>query len=171
MRIVIFGATGGIGRCLVDQALAKGHVVTAAVRDPARMPATHEQLRVERCDVLDAACVAAAVDGHDAVLCALGTEAGKPTTVYSAGTANIIAAMEDKGVRRLVIVSNFCVLSETPRDLWKSNAFPRKDLTEERPPGPETGAGRGPPESPGVGGCTAPCPDGRTGSRHVACCP
>ena len=44
MRIVIFGATGGIGRCLVDQALAKGHVVTAAVRDPARMPATHEQL-------------------------------------------------------------------------------------------------------------------------------
>ena len=66
--------------------------------------------------MLDAACVAAAVDGHDAVLCALGTEAGKPTTVYSAGTANIIAAMEDKGVRRLVIVSNFCVLSETPRD-------------------------------------------------------
>jgi putative NADH-flavin reductase len=117
MKIVIFGATGRIGRCLVEQALAKGHLITAAARDPAGMRITHKRLQVERCDVLDLARVAAAVDGQDAVLCALGTEAKKPTTVYSVGTRNIISAMEDKGVRRLITISNFCVLSETPRDL------------------------------------------------------
>ncbi len=117
MKIAIFGATGGIGTCLVDQALAQGHVVTAAVRNPAKMSQSHERLRVLSCDVLDAVCVAAAVDGQEAVLCALGTDAKRQTTVYSTGTRNIIMAMEDKGVRRLIFVSNFCVLSETPRDL------------------------------------------------------
>jgi putative NADH-flavin reductase len=117
MKIVVFGATGGIGRACVEQALAQGHELTAPVRAPARMTTAHERLRVLPCDVLDPACVAAAVEGQDAVLCALGTDAVKPTTVYSVGTRNIITAMEDSGVRRLVLVSNFCVLSETPRDL------------------------------------------------------
>jgi putative NADH-flavin reductase len=117
MKIVVFGATGGIGGACVSQALARGHEVTAPVRTPARMTAANERLRVLSCDVRDAACVAAAVDGQDAVLCALGSDAKNPTTLYSVGTRNIITAMEDSGVRRLVLVSNFCVLSETPRDL------------------------------------------------------
>jgi len=117
MKVAIFGATGGTGRCLVDQALAKGHSVTAPVRDPARMTTTHERLHVISCDVLDPVCVAAAIEDQEAVLCALGTGVKERTTLYSAGTRNIITAMEDKGVRKLILVSNFCVLSETPRDL------------------------------------------------------
>jgi putative NADH-flavin reductase len=117
MKIVIFGATGGIGRCLVDQALAAGHVVTAAVRNPARMPLSHERLRVVTCSVLDAASVLSAVDGQQAVLSALGTDTRAPTSLFSTSTRNMIAAMEEKGVRRLILVSNFLVLSETPRDL------------------------------------------------------
>jgi len=117
MRIVIFGATGGIGRCLVDQALALDHSVTAAVRNPARMTVTHERLRVVPCDVMDAAAVLAAVDGQQAVLCALGTDAKGPTRLYSQSTRNMIAAMEEKAVRRLILVSTFLVFSETPRDL------------------------------------------------------
>jgi len=35
MRVVVFGATGGVGRLVVEQAIAAGHVVTAVVRDPA----------------------------------------------------------------------------------------------------------------------------------------
>jgi uncharacterized protein YbjT (DUF2867 family) len=35
MKVVVFGASGGVGRCLVDQALTAGHWVTAAVRSPA----------------------------------------------------------------------------------------------------------------------------------------
>jgi len=117
MRIVIFGATGGIGRCLVDQALALDHSVTAAVRSPARMTVTHERLRVVPCDVMDAAAVLAAVDGQQAVLCALGTDVKGPTRLYSQSTRNMIAAMEEKAVRRLILVSTFLVFSETPRDL------------------------------------------------------
>lgn len=117
MKIVIFGATGGIGRCLVDQALAAGHSVTAAVRNPAGIGVTHERLRVVPCDVMDAAAVLAAVDGQQAVLVSLGSDARGPTRLYSQSTRNIIAAMEEKGVRRLILVSNFLVLSETPRDI------------------------------------------------------
>lgn len=101
----------------VQQALAQGHEVTAAVRDPARMTMSHDRLRVVQCDALDASRVARAVEGQDAVLCALGTGAGAQTTVFSVGTRNIITAMEDNGVRRLIVVSNYCLLSETPRDL------------------------------------------------------
>jgi putative NADH-flavin reductase len=117
MKIAVFGATGGIGQCLVDQALASGHSVTAAVRSPAKMSVAHERLRVVLCDALDAPSVAEAVTGQEAVVCALGTDAEKQTTLYSVGTRNIITAMEDQGVRRLILVSNFCVLSETPRDI------------------------------------------------------
>lgn len=41
MRLAVFGATGGTGRQLVEQALAQGHEVTAVVRDPARLPVEH----------------------------------------------------------------------------------------------------------------------------------
>ncbi|MGA2615346.1 MAG: SDR family oxidoreductase [Spirochaetia bacterium] len=117
MKIAIFGATGGIGRCLVDLALSQDHMVTAAARNPAKVSRSDERLRVVPCDVLDTACVTAAVDGQEAVLCALGTDTKRQTTLYSTGTRNIIMAMEEKGVRRLILVSNFCVLSETPRDI------------------------------------------------------
>ena len=138
MKIVIFGATRGIGRSCVEQALARGHMVTAAVRNPARLTASHQRLVVMHCDVLDTACVTRAVEGQEAVLCALGTDARRPTTVYSAGTRNIITAMEDRDVRRLIMVSNFCVLSETPRDLvgramlFLGRAYLRNILPDQR---------------------------------------
>ena len=53
MNVIIIGANGGVGRCLVEQALAEGHQVTAAVRNPARMNRTHERLRVLTCDAMD----------------------------------------------------------------------------------------------------------------------
>ena len=102
------------------------------------MTASHEQLQVTQCDVLDAACVGRSIDGQDAVLCALGTDARRPTIVYSVGTRNIIDAMEDKGVRRLIVVSSFCVLSETPRDLvgkfilFMGRAYLRNILPDQR---------------------------------------
>ena len=72
MKLLIFGATGGTGRQLVDQALAQGHEVTAFVRKPSRLPVKHDKLIVMTGSILDQADIDAAVAGHDAVLSALG---------------------------------------------------------------------------------------------------
>lgn len=72
MRILIFGATGGTGRQLVEQALAQGHTVTAFARDPAKVTIKHPNLRVAQGNMLQPATVEAAVAGQDAVLSALG---------------------------------------------------------------------------------------------------
>ena len=73
MKVLVFGATGGTGRQLVQQALERGHAVTAFARDPAKIRLTHDDLRVVRGDVLKTDTVEAAVVGQDAVLSALGT--------------------------------------------------------------------------------------------------
>ena len=52
-RVAVFGATGAAGRPLVEQALAEGLEVTALVRDPARVAARHERLRVVQGDAAD----------------------------------------------------------------------------------------------------------------------
>jgi putative NADH-flavin reductase len=73
MKLLVFGATGGTGSRLVQQALQQGHVVTAFARDPAKVHLVHDNLRVVTGDILDAASVDAAVVGQDGVLSALGT--------------------------------------------------------------------------------------------------
>lgn len=102
MRLAIFGATGGTGRCLVAQALEQGHEVVAFARNPASVGVAHERLRVLRGDALDPAQVAEAVAGREAVLCALGAPNEPGTAVLSGATRNILAAMEEAGVGRLV---------------------------------------------------------------------
>jgi putative NADH-flavin reductase len=104
MKLLVFGSTGGTGRELVRQALSQGHDVTAFARHPSQLE--HQGVTVVQGDVTDAAAVRAAVPGHDAVLCALGAPALARTTVRTDGTRNIVAAMEDAGVRRLVCQSS-----------------------------------------------------------------
>lgn len=103
VRLLIIGATGGTGRALVQQALERGHRVTAFVRDPSRLRVRHERLAIARGNVLDYSSVETAVRGQDAVLCALGHKRWLyPTRILSDGTRNIIRAMEGQSVRRLV---------------------------------------------------------------------
>lgn len=73
MKLLVFGATGGTGSRLVQQALQQGHVVTAFVRDPAKIRFSHERLRVVRGDILDENSIDAAMAGQEGVLSALGT--------------------------------------------------------------------------------------------------
>jgi putative NADH-flavin reductase len=104
MRLLIFGATGGTGRELVRQALDHGHSVTAFARDPTPLSG-HDGLRTIAGDVLDATAVERAVDGHDAVVCAVGKPAARPGRVRSAGIRNIVRAMHRSGPARLVCLS------------------------------------------------------------------
>ena len=105
MKIVVFGATGGIGSQVIEQALAAGHEVTAVARNPSSIALRHERLNVIKGDVLEAETVRKAVVGKDAVVSALGARDRGPTTVYSAGVANIMQAMEAAHVRRILCIS------------------------------------------------------------------
>ena len=106
MKLVVFGATGGTGRCVVEQALASGHDVTAVVRDPEGLPLRHERLRVVRADVFQSAEIEPQMVGADAVLSALGPHTYRTeTTVCSRAIESILGAMREAGVRRLACVS------------------------------------------------------------------
>jgi len=72
MNVIIFGATGGTGRALVEQALQHGHAVTAFARNPAKISATHQNLRIAKGNILDYDTVKAALHNQDAALSALG---------------------------------------------------------------------------------------------------
>jgi putative NADH-flavin reductase len=106
MRLLIMGATGRLGRLLVDQALADGHDVTAFARDPAALDVAHPHLTVTRGDLTDVESVRAAVAGQDAVFAAVTPPARKATTLYYTGATNLVDAMRRHGVRRLVWVSS-----------------------------------------------------------------
>ncbi|NRQ35480.1 SDR family oxidoreductase [Nonomuraea sp. NN258] len=105
MKLTVFGATGGTGLQLVRQALDLTHEITAVVRDPARLPAElRPRVDVVRADVMDPGAIISAIEGRDAVVCALGPRGTGPTTVHSAATRSIVAAMERAGVRRVLSV-------------------------------------------------------------------
>ena len=89
MKLLIFGASGPLGRAITQAALAAGHQVTAFVRTPGRL-GSQPGLREVSGDVLDAGPVVAAVPGHD----------------LHPGTGYIIAAMKATGVSRLIWISS-----------------------------------------------------------------
>jgi putative NADH-flavin reductase len=105
MKVLIIGATGGTGRILLDKALEQGHQVTALARNPSAVAPRDYRPRVLRGNALDPEAVQAAVAGQDAVLSVLGTRSTKPTTLFSASTANLLDAMKKHGVRRLVCLT------------------------------------------------------------------
>jgi putative NADH-flavin reductase len=111
MKIVVFGANGGVGQQLLAMALAQGHRVTAALRDPERLRYGHDRLQVCTADVHDAVAVRDALRGQDVALCALGgPRVG--STLYARAASSIVSGMRMQRVRRIVFLSNFGVLGE-----------------------------------------------------------
>lgn len=106
MRIVVFGATGRSGAQIVDVALERGHNVIAVARDPAKIETVHERLEVRRGDILDASSLPSVLEDADVVTSAVGPAKGRPpTTVYSVGITNLLAAMQAAKLRRLIAVT------------------------------------------------------------------
>lgn len=106
MNIFIFGASGATGLALCRQALVAGHRVTAAVRRPEAFPIRHDRLTVRQVDVLERTGLSGLIAGSDAVCSTLGAPYSRDEiTVYWDGIRNIVAAMREAGVRRLVVVS------------------------------------------------------------------
>ena len=126
MNITVFGATGGTGTALVEQALAAGHEVTAVVRDPARMKvARHPRLRVVTADVMDPASIAPALAGTDAAVNTVGPHGLGRTTIQQDSVRSILQAMHQAGARRLLHVSGSSTVDDG--ESWYMR-FPVKPL-------------------------------------------
>lgn len=105
-RLAVIGANGRTGGRVVRQAVSRGYEVVAVARAPATSLAGMEGVQVVAGDALDRDAMRAAVAGCDAVVSALGVGTSrKPTTVYSGGVGNVLAAMEAHDVGRIVVVS------------------------------------------------------------------
>lgn len=118
MKLAIFGATGRTGRLLLRRALERGHAVKAFTRSPGKLADEMKRqgsLIVVEGDVRDAATVRRAVEGVDAVVSVLGPTENTPDYQVAAGTANIVAAMRDGGVERLIVTSGAGVTIEDDR--------------------------------------------------------
>ncbi|MBT8267450.1 MAG: SDR family oxidoreductase [Bacteroidia bacterium] len=107
MKLLVIGGTGKTGRELIKQGLAKGHFITAVVRNPKKIKFSHKNLNVIEGDVLIPASIEEAFQGQEAVLCALGHKQFIiKTTILSRGTKNIIAGMAKNGVNRLICITS-----------------------------------------------------------------
>ncbi len=105
MNIALIGATGFVGSAVLEELLQRGHRVTALLRDPAKL-APADALRVTQADVLDAAQVAHAVEGHDAVVSAYNPGWSHPNLydTFLQGSEAITVGVKRAGVRRLLVV-------------------------------------------------------------------
>jgi putative NADH-flavin reductase len=105
VKVMILGASGGVGRLAVQVALAAGHEVTAQTRAAARLAELDPAVRVAEADPASLAALLPWLDGQDAVLYALGHRQFGPTTVFSDTTRALIEGMARCGVGRLVAIT------------------------------------------------------------------
>ena len=103
LKVTVFGASGRVGRLVVEEALRHGYEVTAFTHSKNLPEAAG--LSVKQGDIHDAADVARAVEGSQAVISALGSWGTPGKDVLAAGMQNIIAAMDSAGIKRLVSLS------------------------------------------------------------------
>jgi putative NADH-flavin reductase len=110
MRVLVVGASKGIGLETTRQALAAGHHVRALARSAAGMTLADPKLEKMSASALRSADMEAAVMGVDVVIQALGIgmgELSRPVHLFSDATRLLLAAMQAKGVRRLISVTGF----------------------------------------------------------------
>jgi len=105
MKVIVFGATGSVGRLAVERLLADGHEVTAFARRPEALAITNPRLNRLTGNAMKLEEVCDAVAGQDAVVVTLGSGTSRTSVVRSKGTEYIVKAMQHHGVDRLICQS------------------------------------------------------------------
>ena len=109
MKIIVFGSTGFTGKHVVEYAANQGYEVSAVSRADKKAPSAYENVTHTTCNTLDKKQVKNTIKGADIVISCLGVGGkgdGKPSTVVSDSTRNIVESMEEIGITRLVAMSN-----------------------------------------------------------------
>ncbi|MET7474261.1 NAD(P)H-binding protein [Streptomyces sp. NPDC005648] len=126
MRVTVFGATGAIGRLVVQRLLDDGHEVTALVRTPAKLALAHPRLTVRTGQLSDRAAVEQAVGGADAVISALGPSLKRSTkgSQLADGTRTLVQVMEAREVTRFIGLATPSLADPRDRPHWKHKVLP-----------------------------------------------
>lgn len=126
MQITVLGATGKIGRLVVERLLADGHQVTVLVRTAAKIAVAHPALRVRVGQLSDADAVRETIAGADAVISALGPtlKPGATGTPLTEGTRTVVAAMVHAGVRRFIGLATPSLSDPRDRPTVKAKVLP-----------------------------------------------
>jgi putative NADH-flavin reductase len=112
MKLLVIGASRGIGLQVVKQALTRGHEVRAFARSAASIELSNPKLEKRAGSALKPSDVSSALPGVDAVILTLGVRAGPgavvgPVDLFSRSTRVVVDAMKKAGVRRLLCVTGF----------------------------------------------------------------
>lgn len=101
MKVIVFGASGKVGRLVVQEAAKRGYHVTAIVfkEDNMEFP---KGARVLQLDVHDGLLVHEALKGQEVVISALGSWGTSTKDILSAGMKNIVAAMKHEKIKRII---------------------------------------------------------------------
>ena len=105
MKLLLLGATGRAGGALLEQAFERGHLVTAFVREPAKITARHRNLTVVQGDSLDGNALEAHLPGHHAVISALSPGTLKRSPLQWQFIETMTGAMAHRGPKRLLVLS------------------------------------------------------------------
>jgi len=128
MKIVLFGATGNVGRRVAAEALSRGHEVVGVVRDPAAAPAADARVRLVKGDATRADSVAEVVKGADAVVSAISPRPnarGLAAPSLVENTRAIITGLRRAGVKRVLFVGGAGSLEVAPgKQLVDQPGFP-----------------------------------------------
>jgi putative NADH-flavin reductase len=116
MKLALIGATGNVGKTILNEALYRGHEVTAIARDPKKLDITNDKLTVKAVDVFDVDSLAAILAGHDAVISAYNSGWANPNIYadFIAGSEAIQKAVKQSGVKRLLVVGGAGSLEIAP---------------------------------------------------------
>lgn len=115
MKLALIGATGFVGSAILQEALDRGHEVTAIVRHPEKLQ-PHAKLHPKKGDVYNEDDVARLVTGHDAVISAFNP-GWSNRDIYNQqvkGTQTIINGVKKTGVKRLLFVGGAGSLEVKP---------------------------------------------------------
>ncbi len=124
LNLIVYGASGRVGSRVVEEALDRGHKITAVSRDPGRIGKRHRNLTAVKGDVLDAASVSELIGGHDAVVVAVRgavDKSKKPErTVHRMAVEVIVKVMREMGpsAPRLIFVGGAGSLEIKPGVLY-----------------------------------------------------
>lgn len=105
-NVTLIGASGFVGTAILNELLARGHRVTAVVRNPGKIGIKSPSLTVVQADVTDTSALVAACKGRDAVISAYNPGWTNPN-IYEETLRNyplILEAVRQSGVRRLLCV-------------------------------------------------------------------